>query len=302
MVDLSTWKDDFMGPQTASAPAGQGNGRLDLEDLSGADRNAAAALLDLFNQYDLGTLGAKIVDYVKRGYDPDTIALLLQDTKEWKARFSGNEARKSAGLPVLNPAEYLSTERSYRQILQQYGFPKGFYDTTSDFAGMIGRDLSPAELGERAQIYSSWAMNNDPAATSAARRLYGFGIGEIAAYAMDPVRALPLLQKQAKAVSVATAAARRGMDSSRARAEYLVDAGVDQQSAEAGYSQISQLLPTFQQLGNIYDEDYDQTTAEDEFLLGSGAAADTRKRLASQERAAFAGSSRGSVGKTSRSY
>jgi hypothetical protein len=96
--------------------------------LTGENRDAFMAVNALFKNYGLESLAGKIYEYVKNGYSADTISILLQDTSEYKQRFQGNEARKAAGLPVLSPAEYLSTEASYRQIMQSAGLPSGFYD------------------------------------------------------------------------------------------------------------------------------------------------------------------------------
>src|SRR5213075_88659 len=96
--------------------------------LKGSELDAYLAVNALFKSYGLESLAPKIFDYVKNGYSGDTISILLQDTKEYKARFAGNEARKKAGLPVLSPADYLATEASYKQIMQQAGLPSGFYD------------------------------------------------------------------------------------------------------------------------------------------------------------------------------
>src|SRR5581483_6741621 len=77
------------------------------------------------------------------------IPVLLQDTDAYKQRFRGNEVRRQNGYQVLSPAEYLQTERSYRNILQQAGLPQGFYDSPDDFAGWIGGDVSPVEIQRR---------------------------------------------------------------------------------------------------------------------------------------------------------
>src|SRR6478752_6861900 len=85
--------------------------------LSGTERDAYAAISALFKSYGLESLAGKVYDYVKNGYSADTVSILLQDTKEYKERFAGNELRKKAGLPVLSAGEYLATEASYRQIM-----------------------------------------------------------------------------------------------------------------------------------------------------------------------------------------
>lgn len=276
--------------------------KLDTKDLSGADRDAVSALVQLFNQYGLGSLAPKIVDYVRKGYGSDTIALLLQDTSEWKRRFAGNEARRKAGLAILSPQEYLATERSYRQVMQQYGLPSGFYDSPADFANFIGRDLSAQELQSRVQVASQFANSQDQSTKDALRRLYGLGPGDLAAWALDQNRAQPLIERQARAVQAGAAALRQGLGSSREVAERLADLGVTAEQAEQGYANIAEMLPVFSQLGRIYSDDYNQATAEAEVFEGSAEAARKRKGLASQERAAFGGSSRGSVGRASSSY
>ena len=74
------------------------------DSLTGANRDAAKALVELFKQYGLESLAPKIVEFIQNGYSADTTAILLQDTTEYKQRFAANEARRKKGLPVLSPA------------------------------------------------------------------------------------------------------------------------------------------------------------------------------------------------------
>src|SRR5690606_32920485 len=120
--------------------------------LTGANRDAYMALNSMFKTYGLGSLASRVYDYVKNGYSADTITVLLQDTPEYKKRFAANEARQKAGLNVLSPAEYISTENSYRQIMRQSGLPAGFYDSTDDFTKWISTDISPTELQSRVDL------------------------------------------------------------------------------------------------------------------------------------------------------
>lgn len=271
-------------------------------NLSGSDRNAADALISLFESFGLGTLASQIVNMVKQGWGSDTIMLKLQSTKEWKKRFAGNEARIKAGLPVLNPAEYLSTERAYRQVLDEYGFPKGFYDSTSDFEKFIGNDLSPSELQQRAQAVSGYINTRDSSALTAMRKLYGLGTGDLAALALDPDRALPLLRKQMQAVGIAAEAQRAGLSYTQGGSEYYADIGITAEQARQGYSTIAEYLPTLNELGDIYGQNYGQGVFEAEVFQGDATATRRRKGLASQQRADFSGQSKGSVGSSSSGY
>ena len=54
-----------------------------VEDaLTGTNRNAFTAIQALFSSFGLDTLGPKITEFLKNGYSPDTISILLQDTPE----------------------------------------------------------------------------------------------------------------------------------------------------------------------------------------------------------------------------
>ena len=73
-----------------------------IDGLTGADRDAAVALTNLFRQYGLESLAPRIVDFIKQGYGPDVITIMLQETPEYKQRFAANDKRVAAGLPALS--------------------------------------------------------------------------------------------------------------------------------------------------------------------------------------------------------
>lgn len=269
------------------------------DELSGADRDAAAALISLFEQFDLGTLANKIVGYLQQGYQSDTIYLLLQDTKEWKTRFSANEARRKAGLSVLDPNEYIQTERAYRQAIQAAGLPKGFYDSTSDFTDFLIKDISPSEIAERANQARKLADTVDSEQKKALARM-GLGSGDIAAYYLDENRALPTLQKQIDVTLLNAERSRAGFGYSDRFAEELYDMGITSQQAREGYNVIQTQLPTFERLGQISGERFGLEDIESEVFGGNAEATRTRGRLASQERARFSGSGGTSAGTLSR--
>jgi len=267
-------------------------------DLQGPQRDAYAALSDLFNSYGLGTLAPKIFDFIKQGYGSDTISLLLQDTAEYKQRFAGNDARRKAGLPVLSPAQYLATEQSYRQVLQGAGLPKGFYDTPADFTNWIAGDVSATELKTRADEASA-ISNGNPQLRDAMKQLYGVADGDITAYFLDQSRAEPMLRKQEQAAEIAAAGLQRGFAPSQ-YAEQFAAQGVTASQAQQGYGLIAQEYRPMQDLAALYGTTWTQGEAElstfspgtlgnaNTQTPGGENAAQKQRRLASQERAAFA--------------
>lgn len=269
--------------------------------LKGPQRDAYEGLKALFKDFGLESLAPKIFDYVKQGYGADTIALLLAETKEYKERFAGNELRKKAGLAVLSPAEYISVERSYRQILQDAGMPKGYYDQPSDFTNWIGGDVSPTELKGRTDL----AVANTAAANNNTKRamdmLYGIDDSHLTAYFFDRTRGLPLLEKQAKAAQFGAEALKRNLALDRQNLEDYVTAGLSLSTVSQGFQQVAESLPALQAIADRFGETFTQREAEKDFIEGgvTGHPNDARflsenptakrKRLASQERAMFSG-------------
>ena len=258
--------------------------------LTGANRDAAIALTNLFTSYGLGSLAPAIVDFIKQGYSGDTITVLLADTPEYKKRFAANDARIKKGLPALSPAEYLATESAYRQVMSQAGVPKGFYDQPSDFQKWIEGDVSPSEFQTRVQAAESTINSASPETLAYFKKFYSKG--DMIAYALDQSRAAPLVGKQFEAAKIGGAAAAQGIDVGSSLAEELAGYGVNQQQAQAGFGQIAQDLANVNKLASLGGGQH--LGAEDlarETFTGDAKIADIRNKLASQERGRFGGSS-----------
>jgi hypothetical protein len=271
-------------PQELSAPATD-----PFAKLTGPNRDAAIALTNLFASFGLKSLAPRIIDFIKQGYSADTITIMLQETPEYKQRFKANEVRRQKGLPVLSPAEYIATEDAYRQTLQKWGLPTGFYDSTNDFQNFLANDMSPVELDQRAQQASDF-MNQASANDMAFYKQY-YTSGDLVAYALDPKRAAPLVGKAFQAARIGGAADAQGIDVSKATAEELAALGVTSDQARAGFGQIAQVQGTVQKLGQIYGGGLSQGDLIGATFEDNAAATNKLKKLASKERAAFGGSS-----------
>lgn len=257
-------------------------------------------MADLLNRYGLGSLLGDLRKIVEGGVtDPAEIQISLQDTDAWKHRFAGNEKLRQAGLPVLSVGEYLAVEKSYGQIMKNYGLPVGFYDDPSDFADFIGSSVSPNELQQRVEMHADIARREDPAIVQQLQQM-GLTKGDILAHFIDPTRALPLLQQKYQTALIGGAARRAGTATSNAYAQHLSDIGVTEQQAASGYGQITAELPGAELLGSIYDDSISQADLEHETFDGDGSVTRRKKRLASQERASFQGSAGVGQGSLSR--
>ena len=287
----------FLTRRTGATDPSAAQASGDSTDTTGqpTDQNAEAQLQQLLGQMGLSGLTGTVLDYLQQGYDVTSIQYLLTQTPEYKRRFAGNDARIKNGLGALSPAEYLATERAYQDVLRSAGMPAGFYDSPDDFTQWISGDVSPSELANRVDDAVKFAQSTDPTTRTALSAYFGIDTQHIAAYFLDPQRALPLLAKQANATTIGAAALNQGLGLTNLQdALRYTDQGVTGQQAQQGYSQIADMLPTEKTIAQRFGQTYDQTDAEQEVLGGLASATRKRRNLNQQEEALFSGS--GGVG------
>lgn len=266
--------------------------------LHGSDRDAFIAVRETLKEYGLESLADEVIGFIKQGYSADTINILLQDTQAYKKRFAANEARRQKGLPVLSPAEYLATEQAYRQVMSAAGLPVGFYDEPKDFENWLANDVSPVEIQQRVQVAAEMVNNLDPQVRSTFEQWYTQG--DMIAYALDRDRAASVIERQYRAAQIGGEAARQGVTLGRDLAEQLAAEGITQDAARQGFGAVRTVADNARRLSAVYGGDYDEDDAIGEVFLNDQDAGRRRRRLASQERAAFGGSSNVTSGSLAR--
>jgi hypothetical protein len=252
-------------------------------------RNAYAAIQDMLREFGLEALAPKILGYVKQGFDTNTIGYELQQTQEWKTRFAANEVRKTKGLPVLTPQEYIATERSYRQIMSAAGLPVGFYDSTDDFRSFLERDISPTEVQSRVNDARAFIDRADPAAMAEFRRFYT--TGDMVAFALDPERAAPVVGRAFNAATIAGESLNQGIGIKKTEAEALANMGIDAEQAQRGFSMIAGEEHNAAKLAAIEGQQLTVQDLIDETFRADSAAATKRRKLGANEQGRFGGSS-----------
>lgn len=254
------------------------------------DESAYTVLTAMLTQWDLATLAPTVLQLLQDGYTTDAIPILLQDTQAYKTRFAGNEERKRLGMPVLSPGEYLATERSYRNIMQTAGLPTGFYDDYADFAGFIGRDVSPVEVQRRVDAAVTASNNIDQTFLDQFRDFYGVERNQLAAYFLDSERGMDVINKSLRGTTIAAAARERGLSVDKATAERF-GAAADQNSYQQQAAQFSDFARTGGKLGSIYGQEYTTEMAGEQVFSGNLTYADLLKKLANREEEEFKGGS-----------
>lgn len=262
---------------------------------------------DLFSGAGYGDLGRVATRLARDARSPQEFMSELRKTPQYAQRFAGNIARQKAGLPMLSEDEYVAQESAYRQTLRMYGLPEGFYDSPDDFAGFIASDVSPQEIGARAKMASDLSTSKDPALINTLQNYFGLSNGDIAAYMLDPDRALPVLQRKYDTALVGAEADRAGLGAiDKKLSRQLADAGVDQGAARQAFGAVARDKGTVSKLADMDNHNKlakknqvrgvgVKNQAKAELGLDVDAAAKIRG-LEGKERSRFRGSSGGAIG------
>jgi hypothetical protein len=197
------------------------------------------------------TLEQKIKDLGTSGAGPNTILAAIQQSPEYAARFSGNAARTAAGFNALDPATYVQTENSYRDVLAASGVPAQ-YMTQSFLANLIGKNVSPTTLQGYVNNAAQLVTAQDPFLMQQAYNQYGLTQGDVIAHFLDPNNALPIVQQQMASTQIQAEAARQGLSANQANAATLAAQGVTQAQAQTGFANIGSQLANQQQLASTY--------------------------------------------------
>ena len=275
---------------------------------------ALAAAKGFFETYGMMGLWNGVEALVRAGYnDADTISgILSRDSKyqdEYFKRFPAtkvvrdlNKKRLADGMPPMaepSPASYVALEEGYRTAL--VGLPKGLWGTSDDITEWIVNEVSPDEVASRvttAKNYIYYSANNS--IKSELRSIYGMTDEEMAAYVLDADRALDFIEREyqtrLRQATVGGAATDAGIDVTDSMRNALAGNEVYGQSygnTLAGFQQVAEIADTYNELGQIsrMDTSTDELVSDQFGLQGAADVANKKRKLASQERARFSGTS-----------
>jgi hypothetical protein len=258
---------------------------------------AADRLKAMFDGVGLGSLAAFIDKRIMEDASEESVLLELYDQPEYQARFPGMKALRSKGKTITE-AEYIKDEKAFAQTARFFDVPVGFYDTPDDFGKLIGNLVSPKEFQDRLQVGQDLGRSMSPGVKAQLQELYNIGEGGITAYVLDSDRALPLLQKQAKAAQFVGFGRERGFKlegMTAAQAEQIVGteayAKLSAQQMQTSLSQAAQLRQTQSRLTGIEGEVYNEGEALKAVIEGSPEAILASQQRAQREGARFGGGS-----------
>ena len=224
----------------------------------------------------------------------DTL-IKLYDQPAYKARFPGMEQLRKKNR-VITESQYIGLENQVVETLKFFDLPAGFYDDRATLGKIIGNEVSPKEVQDRAQMAQDLARAADPNVRSALMDFYKVGEGAITAYFLNADAALPLLQKSAKAAEIAGIGKTYGFNQfGMAEAEALgvkdTYAKLTESDLTKAFGQASQLATTQARLAAIEQGTYSDREALAATIEGDQQAVLASEKRAKREQARFGGSS-----------
>jgi hypothetical protein len=293
-LDLAVKKaTDAANAQTA-ALLQQQKAKADADKMANKMK-ASDRLRAMFDGVGLGSLAAFIDKRIMEDASEESVLLELYDQPEYQVRFPGMKALRSKGKTITED-EYIKNEKALEATARFFEIPVGFYDGPEDWGKLIGNLVSPKEYQDRLQVGQDLGRSLSPGVKTQLQQLYNIGEGGITAYVLDSDRALPLLQKQAKAAQFVGFGRERGFKlegMTAAQAEQIVGteaySKLSAQQMQTALSQAAQLRQTQSRLTGIEGEVYNEGEALNAVIGGSPEAILASQQRAQREGARFGG-------------
>jgi hypothetical protein len=250
-------------------------------------------LRQVFIDNGLGELAGIIAELAQDNLDaPTVIYERLRETETYKNRFQGNAQRRAAGLVPLTEAEYLNQEQQYARTLTAYS--AGSLANRETYARMIGGDISPIELNDRFDVsyerVTKATSGQDQALLDELKKMYpGVTNNELATSLILGREGSKFLDTRLNIAEVKAAETEVGITSVLG-AESL--SNLSRSEARVGLSKVAAQKSGIEQASRAFGEvstEGLQRELEQENLLGMQSK--RTKRLASQARAEFTGTS-----------
>lgn len=258
-----------------------------MAELTAQQEDNRAVLNSWLGNFNLGTLGPTVLNWIIQGYSPDRIKLEITNTNEFKNEFPEYQAAIQAGQP-MTPAEIMSYRETVTGLFSDYNLPKGFYDQKEDFVDLINKRLSPQELVTRVEQGYTRVAGAPQEVKDAFAEYFGVqGDAMLATMYLDPQRGAKFLVDAATQAEIGGAASMYGFNFNQAEAQRYQQLGLSGAQAREGLRQAGGLLGLAEESVSEEGDLTSDQLAEGALIGGEQEQRITRRQQ--ERRAAFGG-------------
>jgi hypothetical protein len=190
---------------------------------------------------------------ITNNVDPTQIAIDLQAQPAFQQAFPGfasaNTELASKGLAAVSVQQYQQYQTQAQAMAQAAGLPAGFINSTN-VGTLIGGNVSTAELSSRINNAVTLAYNSTPEQQQEFNQYFGTTYGDsgqggltpgqIAAIALDPNAAEPLIAQQITTAQIGGASVTSGVGALQAAtATQLAQAGITEAQATNAFQSLA---------------------------------------------------------------
>jgi hypothetical protein len=240
---------------------------------------------------------ADVITQSIQGNGIDNSNLIYEDLRKsepYKIRFKGNFDRLAAGKSMLSEGAYIQQEKMYAETFAAYG--ANSLAKRENYEKFIANDVSVSELNDRFDVaytrVTKAVDSGDKALVDELRRMYpGVTDNELATSLLLGNEGSKFLNTKINVAEIKAAETETGVTSTLG-ADFISSQGINRNQARAGLSKIAEQKTGIEQASRMFGETSTQGLQEElerENLLGQ--TSKRTKRLASQARAEFGGTS-----------
>jgi hypothetical protein len=219
----------------------------------------------------------------------------IYDQPVYKLRFPGMDALRKKNRAITEDT-YIKLENQIVQTLKFFDLPVGFYDNRTMLGSIIGNEVSPKEVQDRAQAAQDLAKATNPEIRTALKEFYNIGEGDITANFLNGDLAGPLLLKQARAAEIAGVAKTAGFSKftsteAQTLAEQDVYKNMNLTDLTTAVGKAGTLAATQSRLSYLENQTYSDREALQATIEADQQAILASQRRTARETARFGGSS-----------
>jgi hypothetical protein len=266
------------------------------------DRDAYSIIIQTLKGYGLHgkALSDWVIQSLKNANPIEQILLELEQRPEYDQAFPEIRLRREymaktgVDLEPIGPAEILEYRTRAKELMRSFGLPEVFWDENRNFADLIVKNVSLAELNERLELSSRRVQHAPPEVKAIFGETFGVN-SERALYLLftNSDKALPALEEMVQQAEAGGAARRLGFGLDAAAMARMAELNISYDQAVEGFGALAERR-------SLFDETLSETadfTVSDQGLAAAFNIGDDTQALArrGETRAAATAGSSGSL-------